>query len=234
MSAVPSLPRAIVKFQSNTKARDKIFRIVQYGSRFIVWYLTRQSAGGHTLTKKLQKLEAALGLSRKLFRMGNSLELAQKVLDALTLRDPVLRQLAATAESFKTIWLLLDHALWFGKVELIKINLPAVSRWAAWSWLIGLAASVSYNILKLSHQQTQLDTVKLQMETLGRYDLADSLKTEMHIHRLSFWRDFCDLFIPLSSLQYVNPGLGAFCGLLSSVIGFQLEWEKHIKPFKPR
>ncbi|XP_076455647.1 peroxisomal membrane protein 11B-like [Babylonia areolata] len=227
----PQITKAIVKFNSHSQARDKIYRTVQYGSRLVLWYLTRQTERG-TVEEKLKKLEAALALSRKLFRMGNSLDLGHKALDALSMPDPVLRRLAVTAHTLKALWLLLDHAIWCGKIQIVKIDVARWSKWSAWAWLIGLAASTTFDVIKLHRLQLKLDSIALEMDSAGRSDLADQVKVEMHTMRLNFWRDFCDLFIPLSALQYANPGLGALCGLASSLIGFQLEWERHIQPYK--
>jgi hypothetical protein len=63
----------------------------------------------------------------------------------------------------------------------------------------------------------------------GRTENVEQVKLEMHSMRLTFWRDLCDVFIPLSGLGYVNSGLGAFCGLVSSLIGFHQEWEKNVR-----
>ncbi|KAK7092258.1 peroxisomal membrane protein 11B-like [Littorina saxatilis] len=234
MAALP-LSKAVIKFNSHSQSRDKLYRTAQYSSKLAAWFLLRATGGGSVLEEKLRILEAALALSRKLFRMGNSLELGQKALDALSMPDVRLRNLAFTAQTLKAVWLLLDHAIWCGKIQLVTIDLPRWSKWSSWAWLIGLTASTAFDLLKLHQLQAKLDKFGVQGDSEGHpHDLADQVKVEMHTMRLNFWRDVCDVFIPLSALQYTGPGLGAFCGLVSSVIGFQLEWEKTIKPFKLR
>ena len=113
-----------------------------------------------------------------------------------------------------------------------QINIQLWTKGSSWAWLIGLAASTAFDLIKLNDLQTRLDNTALHMDSMSWHELADQILMEMHTVRLNFWRDFCDLFIPLSSLQYTSPGLGALCGLVSSCIGFQLEWEKNVKPFK--
>lgn len=229
-----SFPKAIVKFNSHTQARDKIYRTVQYGSRFALWYLSQQT--GHSrLEEKLQKLEAALALSRKLFRMGNCLELSQKALEALSTPHHLMRLLGVSAQGFKAIWLILDHIIWFGKVDIIQINHATWNKWSSWSWLIALASATILDLIKLTRLQAKVEAEMLQQKSAGSHpEVLSQFKIEKHNMQLTFWRDFCDLFIPLSSLHYANSGLGAFCGLLSSLIGFQQEWEKHVHPFKPK
>lgn len=54
--------------------------------------------------------------------MGNSLELGQKALEALKEPETFLRVLSVSAQAFKAMWLLLDHAIWFGKIDFIKVT----------------------------------------------------------------------------------------------------------------
>ena len=71
------------------------------------------------------------------FRMGNSLELGQKALDALSMSDPTLRNLAVTAHSMKALWLLLDHTIWCGKTEIIKVCKFQTLRVCHLGWVFG-------------------------------------------------------------------------------------------------
>ncbi|GFR81423.1 peroxisomal membrane protein 11 homolog [Elysia marginata] len=228
-----SLSKDLVKFNSHTAARDKIFRAVQYGSRFILWKLTHGSKEGHAdVIVKLQKLEAALGLSRKLFRMGNSMDLAHKAIDALSIPNTGMMLLVLTSHSMKALWLLLDHLLWFGKVGLIEVNLPSLTRLSLRMWLIGMAAASISGMLKIQAADNKL--ARFQKENGKNARVPSPLQAELRASRLNFWRDLCDMLIPMGGLGYASPGLAALCGFVSSLIGFHQEWEKHIKPPAPK
>lgn len=56
------------------------------------------------------------------FRMGNCLELSQKALEALSTPHHLMRLLGVSAQGFKAIWLILDHIIWFGKVDIIQVS----------------------------------------------------------------------------------------------------------------
>lgn len=228
-----SLSKDLVKFNSHTAARDKIFRAVQYGSRFLLWHLTYGSKDvqGDGIVK-LQKLEAALGLSRKLFRIGNSIDLAHKAVDALSIPNTGMMLLALTSHSMKALWLVIDHMLWFGKVGLTEVNLPFWTRWSLRAWLVAMTAATISGMLKI--QQADNKLARFQKENGKDAKVPGSLQAELHSARLNFWRDLCDMFIPMGGLGYASPGFAAFCGFLSSLIGFHQEWEKHITSSKSK
>ncbi|XP_005107819.1 peroxisomal membrane protein 11A [Aplysia californica] len=227
-----SLSKDIVKFNAHTSARDKIFRFVQYGSRLLLWQLTYGSPDVQgEVVARLRKLESALSLSRKLFRLGNSVDLAHKALDSLSIPETALMVLAVTSHSFKAIWLLMDHLLWLAKVGLVKVDNAFWTQWSLRAWLVALAAASASDVIKFERVHNQLD--KHRKENGADAKIPRQLQLDMHAVRMNFWRDFCDLFIPLGGLRYVSPGVAAVCGVVSSVIGFTQEWEKHVRPFQP-
>lgn len=63
MSAVINV-QPWLKFTATTVGRDKLYRGVQYFSRFLAWYLLRQGASKETVAR-FNNLKKTLGLSRK-------------------------------------------------------------------------------------------------------------------------------------------------------------------------
>lgn len=53
-----------LKFTATTVGRDKIYRAVQYFSRFLAWYLLRQGSSKETVAR-FNNLKKTLALSRK-------------------------------------------------------------------------------------------------------------------------------------------------------------------------
>lgn len=226
-----SFSKDFVKFNSQTSAKDKIIRLFQYGSKLLVWQMTHGSPEVKgEIIQKLKKLEAALSISRKLFRIGNSLDLANKALEAITIPQTALMLLTVISHSFKALWLLMDHLLWLAKIGLVKINMAYWTRNSLRAWLIALIAAVLADVIKF--EKTRFTMEKYQKENGKHSTLPLSLQKEFRSIRISFWRDFCDLFIPLSGLNYMSPGFGAMCGTASSLIGILQEWEKHIRPWQ--
>jgi len=69
-----------IKLSQNLSGRDKVMRLVQYGSRAVVYHLGEKTELG----AKLQALQKALGLHRKAFKLGVFLDEWQKFVEALT------------------------------------------------------------------------------------------------------------------------------------------------------
>jgi len=76
----PLTPSNYVKLSTNLSGRDKLMRLVQYGSRVAVYHLGEKTEYG----AKLQVLQKALGLHRKAFKLGAFLDEWQKFVEALT------------------------------------------------------------------------------------------------------------------------------------------------------
>ncbi|CAG5115715.1 unnamed protein product [Candidula unifasciata] len=225
-----SLARDFIKFSSSTSARDKIFRLAQYGSRLLLWQLTHGSPDRHReVITRLSKLEAALSLSRKLFRLGNCVDLAHKAVDALSIEHPGIRALTVTSLTMKSLWLFIDHFLWFGKVGVMKIDLILWTRWSLRAWLVCLIAASMADVILLLDVEA-----RLHRESTGRAQRTPYLKAQVRSVRLNFWRDVCDVFIPLAGLGYASPGCSALCGVVSSLIGFLQEWERLTRPCDPK
>jgi peroxin-11B len=57
----------IIRFTSRTNGRDKIYRTIQYASRFLAWYyINKRRAGGiERLVELFQNLESVMSLTRK-------------------------------------------------------------------------------------------------------------------------------------------------------------------------
>ncbi|ESP01627.1 hypothetical protein LOTGIDRAFT_139407 [Lottia gigantea] len=228
-----SLSRDIARYNSFTQSKDKLFRIFQYGSRLVLWYFSKVGATGR-LAYKVKKLEEAVSLSRKLFRMGNSFDLMIKVKDSFKGPDAYQALLGVITHSFKALWLVMDHVIWLGKVETVQIQMKTWSQWASRAWLVSLVTATVIDVHKLNDIKAQIIKAKTPHGQSDHHhrNNVQLLKRDFHGAQLTFLKDFCDIFIPLSSLNYVSPGLAALCGVTSSAIGFKLEWEKHGHPYK--
>jgi peroxin-11B len=57
----------IIRFTARTNGRDKIYRTVQYASRFLAWYyINKRRVGGvERLVELFQNLESVMSLTRK-------------------------------------------------------------------------------------------------------------------------------------------------------------------------
>ncbi|XP_014662128.1 PREDICTED: peroxisomal membrane protein 11A-like, partial [Priapulus caudatus] len=201
-------------------------RLVQYASRFIIWYM-KDAKDSQTLIWRVKKLEAAMTSSRKLFRMFNSVEFLTKAIDSLAEKDDYLRYLSVIGMTGKGIWLLFDHLLWFGKIDMFKVN-PRYSRVSAWAWLAANIALTLRDLRKLHLLRMRTVTLKQAPQEEIKEDYCN-LRPLVVAVQLELAKDFCDIFIPLATLGYADTGLAAAGGVISSVIAMQQEWGKIVK-----
>lgn len=114
-----------LKFLSTQAGRDKVYRFIQYFSRFLSYHLkTRTDATD--VAMRLSKLSLAMGMGRKckksfllaivfkltVFRMGKPLDFLQTMLKSLGSQDEVIRWGLVAKSAGYGGWLILDMIQW--------------------------------------------------------------------------------------------------------------------------
>lgn len=113
-----------LKFLSSQAGRDKVYRFIQYFSRFLAYHIKNQT-GLADLAIRLSKLSLAVGLGRKctgpsylhriimiVFRIGKPLDFTQSALKALSNNDEVVRWGMVIKCGGYGGWLILDMLQW--------------------------------------------------------------------------------------------------------------------------
>lgn len=138
---MPSLNPFALRFLDwlkKTDGRDKLYRLVAYGSKIPI-HILKETGGDKDTIARLAKGAKAVGLSRKLMRFFRSVQFIQDFLVALDLSDSVERILSMLKAFSLTIWMLVDHAQWLGKVGYIKLeNEKKLSEIHSKAWFVGL------------------------------------------------------------------------------------------------
>lgn len=209
-----SLPASVLKFLEwlkKTEKRDKLYRLVAYGSKIPMSMLDEKSEA----YMRLKKGSSAVGLTRKLMRMFRSLQFLQDFLQAANAKsaDLVVKYLSSLKAVALMIWMLVDHVQWFEKVGYLKFEKATLQRMSnihSKSWFFGLLFGLILNILKFKtltaakeNDDTKLKKVKLGIAKSG-----------------------LDLFIPSNRLGWLDIGefgVGV-CGTLTSLIGIHDTW----------
>jgi peroxin-11B len=203
-----SLPFEILRFLDwlkKTDGRDKLYRLVAYGSKIPI-HLLSQEKGNEEVVQKLKKGASAVGLSRKLMRMFRSVQFIQDFLTATSVKDPIERSLGMIKAFALTIWMLVDHAQWMHKVGYIKLQQE--KRWSeihSKSWFVGLLFGVLQNLYKYKGAIAKKDR-----------DAKKELKLKQGIVKNGI-----DLIIPSQRLGWVgiSDGVVGVAGTITSVIG---------------
>ncbi|KAG0140751.1 hypothetical protein CROQUDRAFT_664753 [Cronartium quercuum f. sp. fusiforme G11] len=230
-----------LKVTSTTVGRDKLYRTIQYFSRFLVWYLQSNAYDKQTIAR-WNNLKSALGLSRKLMRIGKPLEHLQAALKATKeSSDPALAALAIGRQLAYAAYLVDDMLIWADKIKFIfleKSTLAHINKRAAQFWMAGIIM----NLIASVYKQRQVSAKARQLKRAGRN--ANDVEKEDRRHQFKIlatqassirWQllqDACDLLSPTSTLGYhsLNDGIVGGAGVISSLLGLRAQVHKVLGP----
>ncbi|GFO07753.1 peroxisomal membrane protein 11b-like [Plakobranchus ocellatus] len=233
----------IVKFNSLASGRDKLFRLVQYSTKFMWWYLQKHGVSESTVLK-LQKLSSSLSTTRKFMRLGKSVDFVHGALRSIHLADHILRWTITLSKLNQSVYLLFDHIVWAGRVGLAVIDKDKWSNLSARFWLVTIMLNIIrdiYEILGILYSEMKQRTAKMsrsqykngasEHKHLSRSSLSNSqLLLKCVVENppvfLDLARNLCDAVLPLEALGYVraSPGIQGLTGTVSSVIGIASSW----------
>ncbi|CAH7684485.1 peroxisomal biogenesis factor 11 [Phakopsora pachyrhizi] len=225
-----------LKVGSTTVGRDKLYRTIQYFSRFLAWYIQNYGEDKKSAVR-FNNLKSALGLSRKLMRLGKPIEHLQAALKATKeVSDPVSSVCGIGRQLSYAIYLYNDMIIWAEKIKFInvdKIRLEHINKRAAQFWFTGITLNLINGLYK--HQQTQCKLKRLDNKSsIGDHEKEDrraqirSLSSQVHAIRLQLLQDLCDILSPSSTLGFhsLNDGVIGSAGVLSSLLGLRAQVKK--------
>jgi len=212
-----------IKYLETHNGRDKIVRTIQYGSRFLSWYLSQHNAADSA--KKLKVLEDSSSMSRKVFRLAKSLQHFQSAGKTfLAESDGVIKITTVVQQLALALWLLYDHVIWAGKLGLVKTDkMPTYARRANIFWLVAMLMGIVKSLYQLQQSQGKLlrasGTARAEIKNKQFDDLLELVKNTL------------DVPIPLTALNQrvatlIPTGIVGLFGTLTSLIGVYQAWIK--------
>ncbi|XP_005094067.1 peroxisomal membrane protein 11B [Aplysia californica] len=233
----------LVKFNSSASGRDKLFRLVQYCTKFSWWYL--EKAGVHAeAIARLQKLSSSLSTTRKFLRLGKSVDFMHGALRSIHLTDSVLRYTITLSKLNQAVYLLFDHIIWAGRVGLAMIDKDKWSKLSAQFWIVTLILNLVRDIYEICivlsselKARTERSSRSLYKNGLSDHKTASKpILTNSQLVKkcveenkplfLDLVKNLSDLVLPLEALGHVkaSPGVQGLVGTISSVIGVWQSW----------
>jgi len=209
-----------LKFLENSAGRDKIVRLLQYGSRFLAWWLLNNNQPN--LSKKFSNLEAHSSISRKVFRLLKSLSHLQAAAKSFNEEDDdIVRGTTVIQNLALAIWLYFDQFIWAAKIGLIQKDITTHTYRANVAWLIAMIAGIIKSLYLL----------RTTRELAHSTQKAELFRRRQIDYLLELLRNVFDLPIPLTGLSkkaadIIPTGVVGFCGTISSIIGIQQVWSK--------
>ncbi|KAF9282960.1 Peroxisomal membrane protein PMP27 [Mortierella alpina] len=236
MSAV-SLPINVqpwLKYTATTVGRDKIYRGIQYFSRFLAWYLLRQGYTKDTVAR-FNSLKKTLGLSRKLMRFGKPVEHLDNAVKAVAVKDDFLRYCTIGKQLAYAGYLTLDGIIFIDGSGAYKFkNIKKYSELASRFWLAGIVFGFVSGLYKTRQIQIRRETAARGLshsaeaeKSLARTELK-SLAKEQHSVNKTLLQDGLDMLIPATGLGYLplDDGAVGLIGTATAIMGAKSQWAK--------
>lgn len=247
MSTSSDFITGIIKFGGQTNGRDKFFRLVQYSVKLIWWNLKNKN----DLVEKLKKLESSMSMTRKLLRMGKSLDFIQAALKSLHIKDDVIRWTVTLSKISQSMFLLFDHIIYFHNLGIIKTDKAKWSKISAQFWFFSLALNLTRNFyditnlvkLEMSKQQKRGNEMQYsngettatyngrQTSNAGALSVVRQCVCDNKPVFLDLVKNVSDMVLPLNTLGKVNASTGVqgSLGIISSMIGVATVWNPTLK-----
>ncbi|XP_029370232.1 peroxisomal membrane protein 11B isoform X2 [Echeneis naucrates] len=208
----------------------------QYTCTLVGYTLQRGGAAGNLL-RTISQLEAHLSLTRKLLRLGNSVEALEAAKRAIHLSDSVLRLCLTISHLNKAMYFACDNVLWAGKTGFIpRLDQHKWSQRSFRYYLFALILNLTrdlYELRLLMECQARYRHIKSppsanlgtalpndQLSSLGTPATTDMLVLRLWLRQLGkvlysnppllldLLKNCFDIFIPLDQLQIYPTGPG--------------------------
>ncbi|XP_036949224.1 peroxisomal membrane protein 11B [Acanthopagrus latus] len=153
-----------VRFNAQSQAKERVIRAAQYACTLLGYTLKKGGAAAE-LHKTISQLEAHMSLTRKLLRLGNSVEALEAAKRAIHLSDSVLRLCLTISHLNKAMYFACDNVLWAGKTGLIsKLDQQKWSQRSFRYYLFALILNLTRDVYEL----------RLLLESEERYRASKS------------------------------------------------------------
>jgi len=228
----------LIKLNSQTVGRDRLIRLLQYGSQMCAYLLDRAKFD-KTILHRLKNLEAACSMGRKLLRLGRFVDTLYGVVTTAHLPDLVLRLTLTFSRVTQGIYLLMDHILWIGRAGVLG-NIDN-KKWARRSnkfWLVSIVLNLVrdfYEICRIAQTEVSQRRKRQRWSSMNPTCLtlpsAEGSCGQISQPVISCMQEYpgvvidtvkngCDLWIPMTSLGYVklSPGMVGLFGVISSLV----------------
>ncbi|KAF9508283.1 hypothetical protein BS47DRAFT_1373705 [Hydnum rufescens UP504] len=213
----PILNRSL-KLWATTVGRDKTYRLVQYFSRFLAWYL--------------------------LFWAGRSkphaIEHAQAALRAASTPEHPFEQYTAIGRQLGYFgYLSLDMVVWANSIKFLSLSPETAKKVNLTSqrlWLSGILFSIVHSAAKSARITQQVRKLReagsvAEKDPKDQVDLkaqAATLKKAYAASQYQLIQDSLDIWLPVTNLQFVqlNDGVLGIIGTITSIMALRLNWAK--------
>ncbi|XP_013860310.1 peroxisomal membrane protein 11B [Austrofundulus limnaeus] len=138
-----------VRFNAQSQAKERLIRAAQYACMLLGHTLQKTRAASE-LHRTVSDLEAHMSLTRKLLRLGNSVEALQAAKRTIHLSDSVLRLCLTISHLNRAMYFTCDNVLWAGKTGLLsKLDQQKWSQRSFRYYLFALILNLTRDVYEL-------------------------------------------------------------------------------------
>lgn len=223
---------AVVKYNQQTLGRDKLCRIIQYASR-LSSYLLQQGGASVDWVNRAKTLDKQTSTSRKLFRLGKSLDMVIGAIRAKDIHhDNILKVLIICRRATLALYYIIDHVTWAVRLGLYKATPKEWSKFQAKFWAIALV----FGLLRNLYEILTLIFVPAKKHDGGEesYSQGSSVTSRLMTRPqllLDTVKNSADFLLPFNVMGVIelNVGLAGLLGLISSIAGAIPVWNPNMK-----
>lgn len=217
-----------------TSGRDRLCRVIQYGSKFISWLLQQEGVSDEVVVR-VRTLESSISTARKLFRLGKSFDHLRVAFQTIHLKDPIQRFLITFAKINRFLFLLFDHLVWAGRVKLLKVDTKRWTKNSARFWLLAVVCCLLRDMYDF-FCALRIEQVRLKHDSTGAEKTLKNAVTRTICNNsalvLDFVKNGADIFLPISQLDIgsgLSSGLIGILGVVSSICSLATIWNEALK-----
>ncbi|KAL4459997.1 hypothetical protein ABPG74_003523 [Tetrahymena malaccensis] len=245
------LLKSLVTLLSTTVGRDKTCRVVQYVSKFVAAVLRHQIAKGtitkeqfDELTSRIERLSGNMSLTRKVLRFGRPIGLSFTLIDLIKQlktslinpksitdikQSPFYISMKIGSTISLILFFLLDHILYFGRVDLMKKN-PELTKFAdfysSFWWFLDCLFGLTSNVLEIKHL-FELNIAERLSSNENKNEKIKTNKARIDAAIVDAFRNIFDIPVAVGFMypQLVSPGTIGVFGAITSYIGCYQNWK---------
>ena len=178
-------------------------------------------------------------LCAAVFRLGRSVDSFRAALQTIHLANPLLRLITTLVKLNRGLYLLLDHLIWAGRMQLVRIDMEFWNKLSMRFWLLTIVLGLLRDLYEVAL------AVRIERSRLKQYSSSPgSSKSSPSVKKLTvsvvrnnpalvvdIVKNGTDVLIPAARLELVGvpSGVVGLLGVVSSIAGLMTIWDEHLR-----
>ena len=174
-------------------------------------------------------------LCAAVFRLGRSVDSFRAALQTIHLANPLLRLITTLVKLNRGFFLLLDHLIWAGRMQLVRIDMEFWNKLSMRFWLLTIVLCLLRDLyevaLAVRIERSRLKQYSSNKSSPSVKKLAVSVVRNNPALVVDIVKNGTDVLIPAARLELVGvpSGVVGLLGVVSSIAGLMTVWDEHLR-----